>query len=63
MELVRVIDIRLSEIAECKERCVARYNSCETIADRYFAFDELTARLGQGSRPVEGVTDWRKHVS
>ena len=52
----------MSEIVECKNRCVALYNSCDTIADRYFSFDELTARLGSGARPVEGVTDWRKNV-
>ena len=62
LEVVHTIESRVSEIVECKNRCVALYNSCDTIADRYFSFDELTARLGSGARPVEGVTDWRKNV-
>lgn len=50
------------EIIDCKNRCVAAYNSWETVADRYFTFDELTCRIGTGSRAVEGVKDWRKDV-
>jgi len=60
LDLTRQIEATVLEIIDCKNRCVAAYNSCETVADRYFTFDELTSRLGNGSRPVEGVKDWRK---
>lgn len=63
LELTRQIEARVLEIIDCKNRCVAAYNICETVADRYFTFDELTSRLGNGSRPVEGVKDWRQKVS
>jgi hypothetical protein len=38
------------------------HNSCETVADRYKSFDELTSRLGEGYRATEGLDGWKKEV-
>ena len=55
------LEAHLHDIKRCKDKSVAFFNSCDTHADRYLAFDELTAMLGEGAPPREGfeMGDWR----
>ena len=54
---MHTIETSVSEIIECKNHFVPQYNSCDTIADRYFSLDELYCEAGEWARPVED-TDW-----
>jgi hypothetical protein len=41
------------------EQAVRTYSAASTHADRNVAFYQLTCMLGEGLRPISGVTDWR----
>lgn len=50
------ISLRLERVYK---QAVKTYNAASTHSERNVAFDELTCILGEGLRPISGVTDWR----
>lgn len=47
-------------VRRCVNRCIRGYQSAATHEERNRSFDELTAMLGPGLRPLPGVPDWRR---
>jgi hypothetical protein len=50
------VSLRLERV--CK-KSIKSYIAAPTHATRNMAFDEMTCILGDGLRPISGVTDWR----
>jgi hypothetical protein len=54
------LDVLVDSLRSCLDRNIAIFLGTDQLTVKNAAFDELTARLGQGLPPREGFQDWRK---
>jgi hypothetical protein len=59
IEYLLIMDTQLDMIQKCLVSCSEIYRTCLSKYSQSLAFDELTARVGEGHMSMTGTGDWR----